>query len=69
VFDADINDDDTVALREISNHIHLDDRVEHGRLPLFADGVTLVRNTKYFVVVGDKLYLVPFLRDLFVPLM
>jgi predicted O-methyltransferase YrrM len=42
VLDADINDDDTVALREISNHVHLDNRVEHVMLP-FADGVTLVR--------------------------
>ena len=40
VIDADINDVDTAALREISKHIHLDDRVEHVLLP-FADGVTL----------------------------
>lgn len=35
-------DDDTKALREISQHVQQDERVEHVLLP-FADGVTLVR--------------------------
>jgi O-methyltransferase len=42
VMDTDFQDEDTVALREISELVYKDDRVEHVMLP-FADGVTLVR--------------------------
>jgi predicted O-methyltransferase YrrM len=43
VLDTDnFQDDDTVALREISEYVYKDERVEHTMLP-FADGVTLVR--------------------------
>jgi len=42
VVNENIIDETTVALREISRYVHLDDRVEHVLLP-FGDGVTLVR--------------------------
>lgn len=42
VADESVLDDDTVALRAISQHVLTDERVEHVLLP-FADGVTLVR--------------------------
>uniref|UniRef100_A0A7R9ZP85 Caffeoyl-CoA O-methyltransferase n=1 Tax=Craspedostauros australis TaxID=1486917 RepID=A0A7R9ZP85_9STRA len=42
VFDESITDSDTVALRNITQHVKKDDRVDHVMLP-FADGVTLVR--------------------------
>lgn len=42
VADERVMDDDTVALRAISQHVLTDERVEHVLLP-FADGVTLVR--------------------------
>jgi predicted O-methyltransferase YrrM len=42
VLDPSVTDKDTEALREISQHVYNDDRVEHVLLP-FADGVTLVR--------------------------
>jgi predicted O-methyltransferase YrrM len=42
VLDDSVQDEDTVALREISMHVHQDSRVVHVMLP-FADGVTLVR--------------------------
>jgi predicted O-methyltransferase YrrM len=43
VLDTDnFQDDETVALREISEYVYKDERVEHAMLP-FADGVTLVR--------------------------
>mmetsp|Transcript_35922 Transcript_35922/g.53524 ORF Transcript_35922/g.53524 Transcript_35922/m.53524 type:complete len:271 (-) Transcript_35922:27-839(-) len=42
VLDTGITDDDTVAIRNISEHVMSDDRVAHVLLP-FADGVTLVR--------------------------
>eukprot|EP00187_Rhodella_violacea_P010765 CAMPEP_0174913286 /NCGR_PEP_ID=MMETSP0167-20121228/80239_1 /TAXON_ID=38298 /ORGANISM="Rhodella maculata, Strain CCMP736" /LENGTH=226 /DNA_ID=CAMNT_0016158001 /DNA_START=118 /DNA_END=798 /DNA_ORIENTATION=+ len=42
VLDQNIQDEDTVALREISEYVFRDERVEHVMLP-FADGVTLVR--------------------------
>ena len=43
VLDTEANpDDDTLALRAISDTVYHDDRVEHVLLP-FADGVTLVR--------------------------
>jgi predicted O-methyltransferase YrrM len=42
VLDDNFQDEDTVALRELTEWVHNDDRVEHVMLP-FADGVTLVR--------------------------
>ena len=42
VTDASINDDATVALRDIARHVSHDDRVEHVMLPM-ADGILLAR--------------------------
>lgn len=42
VADDSVMDDDTVALREVSKHIHEDERVDRVLLP-FVDGISLVR--------------------------
>lgn len=42
VLNEEVDDEDTVALREMNEYVFQDERVEHVLLP-FADGVTLVR--------------------------